>query len=165
MMAALFGESIMTNPEMCMVAMLAREHKRHNRFFDGEFKHEEDLLGSLPKKSKERRVLFDVIDKRENDEMAVQNACRLLASFYIPLCEEGWAFQWDSADFYEDKGACQEPESVDFRALERLRAMLFGRPTPRRRLAARARHPVTPGTKESNRHGALATPVAFSSVY
>jgi hypothetical protein len=116
----------MTNPEMCMVAMLAREHKRHNRVFDGDFKHEEDLLRELPK-STEHSVLFDVINKRENDEMAVQNACRLLASYYIPTSDEGWKFQWDSADFYEDTGACQEPESVDFRALERLRPILFGR--------------------------------------
>jgi hypothetical protein len=117
----------MTNPEICMVAMLARERKRHNRFFDGDFEHETNLLGSLPKGSKERSVLFDVINKRENDEMAVQDACRLLASYYIPTSDEGWEFQWDNADFYEDTGACQEPESVDFRTLERLRAMLFGR--------------------------------------
>jgi hypothetical protein len=117
----------MTNPEMCMVAMLAREHKRHNRLFDGDFRHETDLLGSLPNKSKERRVLFDVIDKRESDEMAVKNACRLLASHYVPTSDEGWEFQWDSARFYEATGACEEPESVDFRTLERLRTMLFGR--------------------------------------
>jgi len=92
-----------------------------------DFKHEEALLGKLLKKSTERSALFDVIDKRNDDEMAVQNACRLLASYYIPTSDEGWEFQWDSACFYEDTGACQEPESVDFRALERLRAMLFGR--------------------------------------